>query len=94
MPARVAAVRVQNQWHARTARLRCVARLTRSLTRDEVTRLARFSEFLAAGDVITYTCRPEEVEETEQRLAAILAQIHSPSPLRLAEEPRATGADQ
>lgn len=98
MPARVAAVRVQNQWHAKTVRMRCVARLTRSLTRKETARIARYSEFLPAGDVITYTCRPEEVEETEQRLASILAHIHAPihsdAPLRLAEAPRAAHADQ
>jgi hypothetical protein len=94
MPARVAAVRVQNQWHARTPRLWCVARLTRPLTRGEVSRLSRYPEFRAADDVIKYTCRPEEVEETEQRLASILRQIQSPSPLRLAPEAPAERAGQ
>ena len=94
MPARVAAVRMQNQWHARTTRLWCVARLTRRLTGDEIARLSDYPEFRAAGDVITYTCRPEEVEETEQRLASILRQIHSASPLHLAPEVPLERADQ
>jgi len=94
MPARVAAVRVQNQWHARTTRLWCVARLTRPLTRGEISRLSGYPEFRAADDVITYTCRPEEVEETEQRLASILRLIHSPTPLRLAPEAPSEQLDQ
>ena len=82
MPLRVAAVRIQNQWHARTPRLRCVARLTRPLTREETARLAPHAEFLAAGDIVTYTCRPEEVEETEQRLGSLLAKIRASSEVR------------
>lgn len=76
---RIAAVRVQSQWQARTPRLRCVARLTRLLTIDELQQMGEFPEFMGAVDLVTYTCRPEEVEEWEKRLADVLELISAGS---------------
>lgn len=85
MSPRVTAVRVQNQWLARTPRLRCVARLTRSLTRDELERFRAYSEFTAADDLVIYTCRPEEVEEWEKQLAVALEDVSGESDHRRAK---------
>jgi hypothetical protein len=76
MPARIAIIRVQNHWSGRTAQMRCVARLTRPLTRDEVISLGDQPRFSAFADVITYTCRPEDVEDYEQQLSTLLYRIH------------------
>ncbi len=90
---RIAAVRVQNQWQARTPRLRCVARLTRPLTLEELERMGAFPDFMGAGDLVTYTCRPEEVEESEKRLLAALeivsaANVRRARIARLSRRPR------
>ena len=34
--------------------------------------MSRFSEFTVDGDRVTYSCRPEEAEECEKRLALLL----------------------
>lgn len=76
MPARIAAIRVQNQWSVRAPYIQCMVRLTRPLTPEETAALNAHSEFVAVEDVISYTCRPEDVEETEQRLSALLRRVH------------------
>ncbi len=76
MPARIAAIRVQNRWSVRAPDIHCNVRLTRPLTPEELALLDGHPRFSANGDVIFFTCRPEEVEETEQQLAALLRQIH------------------
>lgn len=90
MPARIAAIRVQNDWVERTPHVRCVARLTRPLTTAEATRLTDHPQFIPVSDVVRFTCRPEDVEDSEQRLSSLLSAIHEAAPeaISLASEPR------
>lgn len=89
----IAAVRVDTQWGSRSSLLRCLARLTRELTPRECEQMRHFPEFLvSAEDGVTYTCRPEEVEASQKRLAGALvtastAALKPPSVLR--RRPRA-----
>lgn len=76
MPARIAAIRVQNRWSVRPSEIHCRVRLTRPLRPEELALLNGHPRFNADDDVISYTCRPEEVEETEQQLSFLLRQIH------------------
>ncbi len=76
MPARIAAIRVQNQWSIRAPEIHCRVRLTRPLRPEELALLEGHPRFVAANDVISYTCRPEEIEETEQQLSLLLRRIH------------------
>jgi len=69
----IAAVRIQPQWSSRRRPLvHCVATLTRPLTPAERDGLGRFPEFSVSEDRVTFSCRPEETEESEQRLAGAL----------------------
>ena len=68
MIARVAAVRIEESWEIPGSRVRCVARLTRSLSPAEVKRLEDTKVFHAEGNVVTYSCRPEASEELASRL--------------------------
>lgn len=69
----IAAVRVDTQWGSRSPSLRCLARLTRRLTPREREQMLRFPEFsVFEEDGFTYTCRPEEVEAFQKRLAGFL----------------------
>ena len=66
--ARVAAVRIEESWEIPGSRVRCVAHLTRPLSSAEARLLERSGGFRAAGDVVTYVCRPQESEECAARL--------------------------
>ena len=66
--ARVTAVRIEESWEVPGSRVRCVARLTRPLSSDEVTRLEDSRVFHAQGNVVTYGCRPEQLEDLASRL--------------------------
>ena len=70
----IAAVRVDTQWDSRNPFLRCLARLTRRLTQREREQMRLFPEFSVLDeDGVTYTCRPEEAEAFQKRLAGALA---------------------
>jgi len=66
--ARVAAVRIDESWEIPGSRVRCVARLTRPLSTDEVRRLEESKVFRADGNAVTYGCRPQDSEELAARL--------------------------
>jgi len=66
--ARVAAVRIEESWEILGSRVKCLARLTRSLSSTEVRRLEDTKVFRAHGNVVTYACRPQESEELAARL--------------------------
>jgi hypothetical protein len=66
--ARVTAVRIDESWEIPGSRVRCVARLTRELSSEEVRLLESSRVFRAEGNVVTYGCRPEESEEFSARL--------------------------
>jgi hypothetical protein len=66
--ARVTAVRIEESWEIPGSRVRCVARLNRFLSPAEIGRLEESRVFRAAGDVITYACRPQDSEELAARL--------------------------
>jgi hypothetical protein len=69
----IAAVRSDTQWDSRSSFLRCLARLTRRLTPLERQQMRRFPEFsVLEEDGVTYTCRPEEAEAFQKRLAGAL----------------------
>jgi hypothetical protein len=72
MIARVAAVRIDESWEIPGSRIKCLARLTRSLSSAEVKRLEDTKLFHASGNVVTYACRPQESEELAARLEAEL----------------------
>ncbi|MEO8431854.1 MAG: hypothetical protein ABI592_10130 [Acidobacteriota bacterium] len=71
-PPLVTAVRADTPWNSRARRIECVARLTRPLTPAEIRGMSRFPEFTVKGDSVRYSCRPEEAEECEKRLASLL----------------------
>ena len=76
MFARIAGVKVESSWtHARRGIVRCTVRLTRALTEREKSRLVRLIEIDSDGDRLFYVCRPEEVEEREERVDAALSAI-------------------
>ena len=66
--ARVAAVRIEESWEIPGSRVKCLARLTRSLSAAEAKRLEDTKVFHANGNVVTYACRPQESEELAARL--------------------------
>lgn len=66
--ARVAAIRIDESWEIHGSRVKCVARLTRPLSSVEVKRLEDSNIFRAQGDVVSYGCRPEQLEELASRL--------------------------
>jgi hypothetical protein len=66
--ARVAAVRIEESWEIPGSRVKCLARLTRSLSSEEAKRLEDTKVFHANGNVVTYACRPQESEELAARL--------------------------
>ena len=68
MIARVAAVRIEESWEIPGSRVKCLARLTRSLSPAEAKRLDDTRVFHAKGNVMTYVCRPQESEELAARL--------------------------
>ena len=68
MIARVAAVRIEESWEIPGSRVKCLARLTRSLSPAEVKRLEDTKVFHTNGNVVSYVCRPEESEELAARL--------------------------
>lgn len=69
----ITAVRLDTQWDSRSPFLRCLARLTRRLTLREREQMRRFPEFsVSEEDGVTYTCRPEEAEASQKRLAGAL----------------------
>jgi hypothetical protein len=68
MIARVAAVRIEETWDIPGSRVKCLARLTRSLSSAEARRLEDTKVFHANGNVVSYACRPEESEELAARL--------------------------
>lgn len=77
--ARVAAVRIEESWEVPGSRVKCVARLTRPLSSDEIKRLEESHVFRAEGNVITYGCRPEQLEELASRLEASTGRRRFPS---------------
>jgi hypothetical protein len=84
---------MQNDWSTRAAHVRCVARLTRPLTTAEATRLTNHPQFIPVSDVVTFTCRPEDVEDSEQRLSWLLRSIQEgaealPAPVSFASRRR------
>jgi hypothetical protein len=70
--ARVAAVRIEESWEIPGSRVKCLARLTRSLSSAEAKRLEDTKVFHASGNVVTYACRPQDSEELAARLDAEL----------------------
>jgi len=73
-PPRIAAVRIQPLWSSRrNPRVHCVATLTRPLSQTELVEMERFPEFSVSGDQVSFSCRPEETEVSEQRLAVAVA---------------------
>jgi hypothetical protein len=50
-----------------------VATLTRTLSEAELMEMERFPEFSVSGDQVSFSCRPEETEVSEQRLAVAVA---------------------
>jgi len=66
--ARVAAVRIEESWEIPGSRVRCVARLTRPLSTEEIRRLEESKVFLVEGKTVTYGCRPQDSEELAARL--------------------------
>lgn len=50
-----------------------MAKLTRPLSETELAEMERFPEFSVSGDRVTFSCRPEETEVSEQRLAVAVA---------------------
>lgn len=73
--ARVAAVRIEESWEIPGSRVKCLARLTRSLSSAEAKRLENTKVFRANGNVVTYTCRPQESEELAARLEVELGRV-------------------
>jgi hypothetical protein len=73
-PPRIAAVRIQPLWSSRrNPRVHCLATLTRPLSETELVEMERFPEFSVSGDQVSFSCRPEETEVSEQRLAVAVA---------------------
>jgi hypothetical protein len=70
--ARVTAVRIEESWEIPGSRVRCVARLTRPLSTEEIRRLEESKVFRVDRDVVTYGCRPQDSEELAARLQAEL----------------------
>jgi len=75
--ARVAAVRIDESWEIPGSLVKCVARLTRPLSPAEVQKLEDSRVFRAKGDVVTYGCRPEQLEELASRLELVLGRAAS-----------------
>ncbi len=75
--ARVAAVRIEESWDVPGSRVRCVAHLTRPLSSTEASLLEKSGGFHAAGNVVTYVCKPQESEERAARLALELGRVAS-----------------
>ncbi|MDQ6892039.1 MAG: hypothetical protein M3167_05095 [Acidobacteriota bacterium] len=74
-PPRIAAVRIQPLWSSRANPLvHCTATLTRPLSDAERQAMERFPEFSVTGNQVTFSCRPEETEVSEQRLTLAVAQ--------------------
>ena len=74
-PPRIAAVRIQPLWSSRrNPQVHCTATLTRELSAAERHAMERFPEFSVAGDQVTFSCRPEETDVSEQRLALAVAE--------------------
>lgn len=74
-PPRIAAVRIQPLWSSRrNPQVHCIATLTRPLSAAEAQQMGRFPEFSVSGDQVTFSCRPEETEVSEQRLAVAVAE--------------------
>lgn len=76
-PPLVTGVRADTPWNSRVRRIECVARLTRRLTSAESEAMRRFPEFTVDEDRVSYSCRPEEAEECEKRLALVLVECAS-----------------
>jgi len=72
MVPQVVSVRVETAWYTPGLLLACVARISRALTIRERKEMARFGEFSVGGETVTWSCRPEESEAYEKRLAAAL----------------------
>ena len=72
MIARVTAVRIEESWEIPGSRVRCVARLTRPLSKEEIRRLEDSKVFHVDGGAVTYVCRPQDSEELAARLQAEL----------------------
>jgi hypothetical protein len=76
---RVAGVKIESPWgKGQQGRVRCTARLTRALTPRESERLRVLADVQVEGDLLRYSCRPEEVEDWEERIAHSLRQITRP----------------
>ena len=78
--ARVAAVRIEESWEIPGSRVKCLARLTRSLSSAEAKRLEATKVFHASGNVVTYSCRPQESEEVAARLEVELSRTARAEP--------------
>lgn len=59
--------------------VRCTARLTRSLRKDESQRINRLLKTSIDGTQIIHECRPEEVEEWHTRLVEALSGAWAPA---------------
>ncbi|MDQ2978617.1 MAG: hypothetical protein M3R62_05315 [Acidobacteriota bacterium] len=81
-PVRIAAVRTQTQWSSRRPVVECVATLTRRLSAAEQIEVERFPEFTLEDDQVSFSCRPEETEVLEQRLATALTDSGGASRIR------------
>jgi hypothetical protein len=74
-PPRIAAVRIQPLWSSRrNPQMHCTVTLTRALSAAERQSMERYPEFSVAGDQVTFSCRPEETEVSEQKLALAVAE--------------------
>ena len=80
-PPRIAAVRIQPLWSSRrNPRVQCLEKLTGPLSEAELLEMERFPEFSVSGDHVSFSCRPEETEVSEQRLAVAVADSTTQSP--------------
>jgi len=80
---RIAGIKVVTPWGmGKRGRMDCVARLTRSLTTAEAERLEGMLDVQVQGDRLRYSCRPEKLEEEEDRIIDALLRISRPLPER------------
>lgn len=72
---RISGMKIESPWQKGLQGLvQCTFRLTRSLTSAEGERLQVLLGVVARGKLLQYVCRPEEVEDSEERLSLALAQ--------------------
>ncbi|HEY3170934.1 MAG TPA: hypothetical protein VGK08_08005 [Thermoanaerobaculia bacterium] len=72
--ARVAGFKIENAWRRGSrGQVRCTARLSRALRREEAERVQRLVETSVNGSEVVHECRPEETEDWYAKLTDALA---------------------